>query len=295
MTMKIASRADARSADADTRYSHLIGALRKRGAAPPGMWSLLSEICEVVDRCGDADLFLAGSLADGTADELSDLDLELVCRSEAREEALRTLINEKLTSSARILSQFPATHIGMPNLIINFIEAAGRLLKVDIHYLRHQPQLGQDQRVHLVQAGSFSGERPRARSSGNSLPANALEDLYSKFSGWIWYTHTKIARGELWEATDSLDVMRTRAFLPLLLLARGLPQEGYRHVEIRLCEEDLASLGRSRPSDLEPAALSCALREMVSTFETLVQPAMERVGQDFRVADLSAIREFAGV
>jgi hypothetical protein len=124
-------------------------------------------------------------------------------------------------------------------------------------------------------------------------PTEFFADLHSKFSGWIWYTHTKILRGELWEADDSISVMRTRALLPVLQVVRGLPLEGCRRLEARLTPEDLEQLRRTRACTLDSDSLHEALAAIVSMFDRLMPALVLRLGQDFRVADLARIREFS--
>ena len=112
--------------------------------------------------------------------------------------------------------------------------------------------------AHTSSAAAAGRAAPRARAAWAALPERRPEesgpaegidfaDLIHKFTGWAWYTYAKIARGELFEAVNSLDCMRVRALLPCLQLLSGLPFEGYRRIEARLSKSGTAI---AQPGDL---------------------------------------------
>jgi hypothetical protein len=266
---------------------------RSRDAVPAQAWQLIKTIRSAVENSSDAAVVLTGSLGGGGGDAVSDIDFDVWCDSPGARERVVRQLDQLLRDSGRFLSQFPATHIGLPDLWVNFVEVNGVLLKVDLHYrLRHPGVRGADS-----VSGGVGFVHPASSSVDGLAQADtlALAGIHSKFSGWLWYTHTKIVRGEYWEADDSLGVMRTRALLPLLLFVRGLPLEGCRRLETRLTREDQQQLKRTRSHGLGARSLRSALVHMADLFETFVPVAIARLGHDFRKADLGRIRELAQI
>ncbi len=244
---------------------------------------MLGSIRSVVDQFATSDatgtdpprLALTGSLATGTGDAVSDIDLDLSCSDAAQRDALKARIDRSLRDAGAVLAEFPATHIGLPELHVAFVDVDGVLVKVDVRY----------------RVGSSGAACPPPADP----PAVDLAGLHSRFTGWMWYTHTKIVRGEYWEAADSIAVMRAQALIPMLLFVRDLPAEGYRRIETRLAPIERARLDATYPQALRPDALRAALTSLCDLFETTTAAAVAKIGRDFRAADLSRMRERAGL
>lgn len=246
------------------------------GAVPDAIWRMLATIRSEVDQLdasGAPLLTLTGSLAAGSGDAVSDIDLDVLCTDALQSESVRVRIDRCLRDAGHVLAQFSATHIGLPDLVITFVDVGGVLVKVDVNY-RHRSK------------GAVSTHREATETD--------LAGLHSRFTGWLWYTHSKIVRGELWEAGDSIAVMRAQALLPMLFFVRDLPREGYRRLESRLAPADLQRLDRTLPKAHHPDALRAALSGLCDLFETLTSAAVAKIGRDFRAADLSRMRELAG-
>jgi arylsulfatase len=267
--------------------------LPKSQRVPVVAWSTIAAVCEEVARAGGADVMLKGSLAKGSGDEFSDIDLELHCDSPAQHSRLRKMLRGFIASHGRVLALFPATHIPLPDLDIHFVEVGGCLVKLDIHYLNRTPHDDFSGGLLLVHRGRGVDDAPLPSAPG--VDAAFFTDLHHKFAGWIWYTHGKIGRGELWEAEDSLNVMRGRALLPVLQFARGLPLEGCRNLETRLTRTDLARLRASRPLTPDANGLRGAMANMVDFFESLMPAVAAKLGREFRSAQLESLRRHAGL
>lgn len=192
------------------------------------------------ERYGDA-ITLQGSLARGEGDAYSDVDLAVRLSAGESPSQIEAAIRAAIPNDL-VLASFPATHLGLPNLMVSFFDAGTSVLKLDIMYVGHV------------------GVPPRA--------GRALHD--ERAIGWMWYTYTKIARGEIWEAASSLDEMRRSAFLPKLLRARGFPDEGFRHVERRLAANDLRSLERTRPAIVSASSVHDSLAHLSRAYRALL-------------------------
>lgn len=267
--------------------------LQKSERVPAMVWSSIAAVCEEVALAGGADLVLKGSLAKGTGDQFSDVDLELHCDSPAHRSRLRQILRGFMGRHGQVLAMFPATHIPLPDLDIHFVEVGGSVVKLDIHYLNRTPHDDISGGVLLVHRDRGIDKAPLP--SAPSDDASFFTDLHNKFAGWIWYTHGKIGRSELWEAEDSLNVMRARALLPALQFARGLPMEGCRYLETRLTRTDLARLRASRPETPDADGLRSALASMVEFFESLMPAVAAKLGREFRSAKLESLRRHAGL
>ena len=267
--------------------------LPKSERVPALVWSTIAAVCEEVARVGGADLLLKGSLAKGSGDEFSDVDLELHCDSPAERSRMRQILRGFIGRLGRVLAHFPATHIPLPNLDIHFVEVSGCVVKLDIHYLHWTPHDDISDGVLLVDSGSGRGQATSTSAPG--FDAGFFTDLHHKFAGWMWYTNGKIGRGEYWEAEDALNVMRARAVLPALQFARGLPMEGCRNLETRLTRTDLSRLRASRPQTPDADGLHGALASMVEFFESLMPAVAAKLGREFRSAQLESLRRHAGL
>lgn len=272
-------------------HQERLAQLPKSEEVPAVVWDVIAELSEAVAQAGGADLVLSGSLATGGGDRYSDIDLEVLCDSAAVRTRLKQQLRALLAARGQTLAKFPATHIPLPDLDINFLEIGNKVVKVDVHYLVKTPHMVLDGAVVLVQR-----DQAPATAPVRSTPASGaafFTDLHSKFCGWLWYTHSKIQRGEYWEAEDALAVMRGKALLPALQFARKLPAEGCRRLETRLARSDQQRLMATRPRDLSAESLVLALRNTVDYFESLMPAVASELGQEFRSAQLSRMRKHA--
>lgn len=236
---------------------------------------------------------LRGSLAQGRGDRYSDVDLEVLCASPAVRTQAQRAAAAVIASTGKVLATFAATHLGMPQLRINFVEFDSQLVKVDLNFVLHRPGRPGDSKggIRLVQAEGMQSDDDVATAGAISAPGvKAFEESDQRFVGWAWYTHTKIERGEFWEADDSLGVMRSHCLLPMLRLARGLPQLGHRYLELVLDDTDLEALRRTRPAAVENHALRAALQATIALYERLSPVVALGLGQEYRLADLSRMQ-----
>lgn len=281
------------------RYKReIVEELKRNSPELQAACALLHSVCDRIATVQGASVILTGSLANGTWDQYSDVDLEVVCDSAEDQAVLRDEVDTLIRDSGVLLASFPATHIGMPNLLIYFVAIGNRLVKVDVNLTVNVA--GEDRNgkggLRLVESGGRGSQGRAVRTTQPSVCANIQDqfftDAHQKFVGWAWYTYTKIMRGELWEADDSLQVMRTRALLPALLLVRDLPKEGYRRAESRLTKDDLRRLGHTRADRIDRECLMASLHSMIAMFESIAPAMRARLTDEFRGANLARMKAF---
>lgn len=255
----------------------------------------LPELRQVFDRClavlaagPEVSLAVAGSLAAGEVDEFSDLDLIALVDDGGDAGALRERLLEALHPEAEVLASFEATHLGRPDLWIVYLRWGDWVVKLDLA-LQHRPSalpLPIEARILHDPAGRFAG-LPREQGAG----ALDFAQIDRRFVGWLWYTYSKIERGELFQAARSIDYTRENALLPGLLFLHDQPQDGHRRVERRLPAEEVARLARSYPAALEKGELLRAFRSLAEHYQTARSALIVKLGRDVGGADLASMME----
>lgn len=217
-----------------------------------------------------------GSLMKQTTDEYSDIDLVAFVGNDCDIEGIKSKINNEIKNNFDVITNFTATHIGMNNLLIFFLRSADEVVKIDIDVALLKDVIAKMDFLLL-----YSREENFAEHMDPvySKYQPDFADLHAKFTGWMWYTYTKIKRGELLEAADSISVMRSYAAVPCILFAAGLPVEGYRFIEKRLDPALLDKLRMSHPFSLSPGNLLSALKNLVHVFKA-VQPELQKQLKD---------------
>jgi predicted nucleotidyltransferase len=195
----------------------------------------LRALAESVVAAAEADeRFLAviagGSVASGTSDEHSDLDLVLVCTPEAHAASLA----EAKDFAGRVgplLASFTGEHVGEPRLLIALYGPP--LVHVDLKFvtpddLRRRVEDG----LVLWQRDDSVGSVGGALKDGTAQwPQSDPQWIEDRFWVWAHYVAVKIARGELFEAIDGLGFMRAAAIAPLAVIGRTSKPSGVRRLE----------------------------------------------------------------
>ncbi len=253
----------------------------------PILRRILGDCLDVLRQRGDASVALKGSLARGNADAYADIDLVVVPPGWVAEPAWQEAVVADICGLGRAVSVFRATHIPLPNVWIIFLDIQGQIVKVDIDFA---PKENVTDPAHIV-LHDPAGTLERTLSHPATLPPEDFPDLFRKFTGWAWYTYTKIARGELFEGDSSLEVMRQQALLPFLHQRHGLPREGFRWLEERLPAGTQQHLLATYPASLERAELMRALRALVDLFDLVSADVLGLGSPSAAPADLGAITE----
>jgi hypothetical protein len=185
-------------------------------------------------------LTVGGSWLNNEIDEYSDLDLILVTHEKVSHDPARMLAYA--SSFGNLLSAFTGEHVGEPRLLICLYDDP--LLHVDIKFLtpgefRHRVE----DPVILYDANDRLKNILSTTVANYPLPDHQwIED---RFWIWIHYATTKIGRGELLEAFDSLGFLRIVVLGPLLQIKNGNTPRGVRKAEMSLPADDLAALQRT--------------------------------------------------
>lgn len=259
--------------------------VRRHLASHPALEATLDHLLDASRQDG-LGLVVKGSLVDGSVDEWSDLDAALV--GTGTDIDLEGWVRGELSELGRILAAFPATHLGLDDLWIYFLELREVVVKIDVA-LTDLDRFERDPSGLILVDPEGLLTAAQAGWAPPSSPAPDLEDLDQKLTGWLWYTYTKIARGELLEAYDSLATMRSWALLPWLQDTRRLPREGFRWLEERLSWEDYEALRRTVPREPRRNELLRALRCTADLFGELRKSMADRSGREHREAELEKI------
>lgn len=202
---------------------------------------------------------VAGSLSSGTADNESDIDLQIVVEDGAYEKLLR----ERLSFIAQfgsVLSAFTGEHVGEPRLTIALFEED--LLHVDFKFVTlamfamervEDPVVLWERSFLLSQA---------VRENPRTYPDVDVQWIEDRFWVWMHYIATKVRRGEKIEALDGFAWLRQMALSPMVCAAQGRPNRSSRFLEREApgFAQKMASLHPRSPelTDLKDCLERCA-------------------------------------
>lgn len=197
---------------------------------------------------------IKGSLAFGNWDEYSDIDL-VVNKSgiknyfNCHDELLKVI-----SSKYEILSHSIADHINMSNiLIITIKDTQFGIIKIDLEYLQYD-------RYMSVKDNKF-------KELVNSEVHRIVIDINSKIINWLWYTYTKILRGEYLEAYNSLNCIRIDVVVKFIHILENTPFEGYRRIEERIDEELLNEILLTIPTQPSKTELLSSLKKTMILYQ----------------------------
>jgi predicted nucleotidyltransferase len=230
----------------------------KYDALPQPLRSVLLRIIAWANEREDCALVLHGSLVKGGADEFSDLDLTLIGTKEESVREIAEKFGEFVFSLGEILTSFNADHIATDATRIIYLSVGNWVVKLDVTIAVASAELLLPPEAEsVVDRNGILGRVNRRE------PQPIRETLlFEKLCGWLWFSYTRIERGELFAAARSLDFSREAALLPLIQARLGLPQDGHRRLEQRLPEPLLALLLGTYPAELNRQALLSALARL---------------------------------
>ena len=215
-------------------------------------------------------IYLTGSFANGSPDLYSDLDINLIVPTKERETVIKD--HQQLREGiAEVATQFPATHLKNPNQIIVFY-IGSYPIHVDYEY-----KISEDLKPVAKGKGAFivldkTGELNSWKQAclgvteDVSPAADNLQYFEDRFWGWIVYTHGKIKRGELWEARDAIEYMRSNVLNRLACYQLGLVNEGNRRLEAKFTPEILNMLEKTVPEGHNKESYTTALSNTIDAY-----------------------------
>jgi predicted nucleotidyltransferase len=221
-------------------------------------------------------MILGGSLAQGTADFYSDVDLYIVAHGESfeavfaeRDAAVRTIGSPLFRFAVDPVSG------GSRDYIVTYPGP----VKLDLMYYRESELVPGPKWVGCPVLKDTTGLVADVLARSRDLPPTPEVLLYinQKFWTLCWYVFGKIMRGELWEALNGIHTIRSDALLLLLDWTTGRPHEGYRRLERKLDPEMAARLAAT-VAPLETEALHDALQAAIVLFCDLREPVFDVCG-----------------
>ncbi|MEV5967993.1 hypothetical protein AB0L70_39875 [Kribbella sp. NPDC051952] len=192
----------------------------------------LRQLAEAVVAAAAADprllaVVAGGSIATGTSDEYSDLDLVLVCTPEAHQECIAGA-KEFAARLDPLLAAFTGEHVGEPRLLIALYGPP--LAHVDLKFVTPEQLHDRVEDGVVLWQRDDSVDRAYAESAA-SYPQPDPQWIEDRFWVWVHYVAVKIARGELFEAIDSLGAIRSISIAPLATYGRTSKPSGVRRLE----------------------------------------------------------------
>jgi len=176
---------------------------------------------------------LSGSLAHGSPDAFSDVDLVLAVPDELHAAVMADRLS-LIASWTDLLVGFTGEHVGEPRLIVTLVGPP--VLHVDFTFLPESQFAQAVSRLRLLHgAESVPAAAPPAADA--PFDAQWIED---RFWVWVHYGATKLARGELFEVLDTLAALRSLVLGPLASVRAGAEPRGVRRLEAVAPEDALA-------------------------------------------------------
>jgi len=246
-----------------------------------------------------AGIYLSGSFAKGKPDRWSDIDLSIIVVPDGSVDDVIRSHEELIREVAEVATSFPATHLGDPHQLIVFYKAT-EPIHVDYQYRKLGWLAPRRRDSDVVILLDRTGELDRWREACQEAPVESattseqLQYLEVRFWGWCWYTHTKIKRGELWEARDALEYLRSNVLVPLAHV-EAQAFEGNRRLEQELSQDLLRQLASTIPTSHGATSYRQALELIIDTYIRLFALVPTTARSDVRLVDrdyfISAIRE----
>jgi len=202
-----------------------------------------------------------GSLLLDTMDQFNDIDLVLYIDPKHYQEVMA----ERQAIAAGIgplIECFTGEHVGEPRLLICLYGPP--LLHIDFKFV------SLDDIQEKVENPLILWERADQISSLLNKTAAKFPQpdpiwIEARFWTWIHYTASKIGRGELFEAIDSMSYMRATVLGPLLLAKNGARPQGLRKIEFQATTTELKELKDTLPTYSSKSTL-VALRKTIELY-----------------------------
>ncbi len=231
---------------------------------PKPHWQFLRRLVELLS----ADSRIVGVAAGGSyltnsMDEFSDLDLIIAIEPH---EYLSVMAERQTIAASlgHLVAAFTGEHVSEPRLLICLYDEP--LLHIDLKFvsLEDVAKRVEDPAILWEREGRFT----RVLKQGKpEYPIPNPRWIEERFWIWVHYVATKIGRGELFEAIESLSFLRVNVLGPLALYRAGRRPAGVRKIEM-LAPEFAVELRRTI-ANYEAADCLRALRASVDLYRSL--------------------------
>jgi predicted nucleotidyltransferase len=235
---------------------------------------------------------LGGSIAVGNMDFYSDIDLDIVARDDDFD-AVFAARDKAAVAVGQPLFRFIADHLPIgAHLYIVLYDGP---IKLDFNYLSAtdvKPSWTLAGRVILKDTNGFLAavKSQSAELNTDQPPRERVLSLNQKFWTWCWYVFGKIKRGELWEALDGINSIRSLAILPMLDWVARKPEIGYRRLESKL-DAKLAEKLAASVANLQPESLYAALQAEIALFKDLRDEVFARYNLEYDSVSEKVLRD----
>lgn len=216
-------------------------------------------------------LAAAGSYLTGNMDQFSDLDLIIVTEPEYQEEVLRDRL-AIATKLGAYLAGFTGEHVGEPRVLITLYDSP--LLHVDLKFVSLVDAHVRVEEPALLWQRDERASAALSRGLGQ-YPQPDIQWMEERFWIWMHYGASKIGRGEIFEAIDMINYVRSTVLGPLALRRAGARPQGVRRLEIADPEFAMA-LQKTIPSYSKDDCLR-ALRASATLYQQLREDFPELV------------------
>ena len=234
-------------------------------------------------------LVVSGSVATRTADVYSDLDLKIVTRDDMHGEA-EEHVDELVDTCGVPVARFSAEHVGHPGMLIVLYDD---LIHIDFYLVRLGELSAKNGGMAIWVVWAEDDDIAVALRDPADAAGVDLAWFEARMWTWVWYTHSKVLRGELYEALDALQYLRGNVLFALLAESAGVKPYGSRRAEQHVGE--LGSLFARTVPALERDTVMDALRATVELYLKLADPLLEQRGlkrdEDAREVVLIKLKE----
>ncbi len=209
---------------------------------------------------------LGGSYISGDMDEYSDLDFVIAVNPQNTDQIMSERI-EIAQSLGDLLSAFTGEHVGEPRLLVCLYDSP--LLHVDLKFVSlSDAEKRVEDPVILYQKDNALSDAFAGMPA--VFPYPDLQWMEDRFWVWVHYVAGKIARGEIFEAIESISFIRQNVIAQLMQIKNGRHPRGVRHIEQSAPDELPALLETIAVHDRQ----SCisALRALIRLYLELREP-----------------------
>lgn len=241
----------------DPRISDIAGSLSVIDTWPGPHAVVFSGCLGWAEKRGDVAVALHGSAMKGKVDVYSDIDLTVAAEGIDPSVAAQDFV-QLLGELGAPLAIFGADHLGASNVVIGYVEVDGWVVKVDARFVKVGNSFSLPKEARAIHGPSAAF----AQAVREEQIPPQIGILARKLCGWLWFTHGRAARGELFAAARSIDFSREYALLPIVLARLSLPQDGHRRIEERLPAEVLQPLRSTYPTILSRSEIHRALKAL---------------------------------
>jgi len=206
-----------------------------------------------------------GSYAVDAVDEFSDLDLVIAVEPSAYE---NVLAEAQITAATlgSLLVAFTGEHVNEPRLLICLYQIGDLLLHVDLKFVA-LPDVARRVEEPVV-LWERDGRMNEALATDIArFPDPDPQWIEDRMWTWVHYVATKIGRGELLEAVDSLAFIRGLALGPMALASRRARPSGVRKLERAV--PDLAARFAHTVASCDRGACLAALEQAIALYRDL--------------------------